>query len=131
MSADLIRRYLALKDRKEALDAQVKEVTAELEAVQAALLERWSEDGTTSQRVDGRLVSLRRQAFATVIDSDYDRAARALKEAGLDHLLRPNTQTLSALLREYEAEGRPLPPSFEGAIGIYERYSLSVRNGRH
>lgn len=130
MSADLIRRYLALKDRKEALDAQAKDVAAELETVQAALLERWSEDGTTSQRVDGRLVSLRRQAYATVVDSDYDRAARALKEAGLEGLLRPNTQTLSAWIREREAAGEPLPASFEGAIGLYERFSLSVRNGR-
>lgn len=129
-TADDIKRLLELKAEKEMHDDALKGITAEIEAVQSRILDRWIEEGTSSQRVDGKLVSVRCQKFATVIDGNYEAAAAALKATGLEHLLRANTQTLSAWMREREENGQGQPPEFEGVIGQYERYSLSVRNGR-
>lgn len=129
-SADLIQRLVSLNEEKEELEARLKAINSERETVSTAILERWSEEGTTSQKVNGKLVSVRCQKFATVIDGNYEAAAAALKAAGLERLLRANTQTLSAWMREREESGLGQPPEFEGVIGQYERYSLSVRNGR-
>lgn len=128
--ADLIQRLVSLNEEKESLEARLKTINAERETVSGAILERWAEEGTTSQKVNGKLVSVRCQKFATVVDGNYEAAATALKAAGLEHLLRANTQTLSAWMREREENGLSQPPEFEGVIGQFERYSLSVRNGR-
>lgn len=127
-AADRLHRYLALQARKRALDTESKEVGAEMERLQAEILDRWVDDGVTSVRVNGSTVYVRRQALATIVDGDYDRAARALREAGLEGLLRANTTSLGAFIRECEANEQPLPPSFEGAIATFERFSLGVRN---
>jgi hypothetical protein len=129
-STDTLKRLLDLNAEKDAIEAQLKAINAERDKVTAAILERWTEEGTSSQKVNGKLVSLRCQKFATVIDGNYEAAAQALKAAGLEYLLRANTQTLSAWIREREENGEPMPSSFEGVIGSFERYSLSVRNGR-
>lgn len=127
MSAVDLHRYLDLHARKRALEAEMKEVNAEMEALQASVLERWMDEGVTSVKVNGSTLYVRRSVYATVIDGDYARATRALKEAGLEYLLRANTTSLSAWVREREENGEPLPPSFEGAIGRFERYQLGTR----
>lgn len=124
---DDLRRLLDLKAKKEAHEAALKPITAEIEEITARVLDRWSEDGVSSMKVDGRLLSLRRQVWARVLDREH--VAEALREAGLETFLTPNTQTLSAWLREKEENGEPLPPGLEGIVGTFEKFSLAVRKG--
>jgi hypothetical protein len=128
-AAQDIKRLLELRAAKDDHEAALKPIVAEIDKLSERILERWAEEGTSSQKVNGKLVSLRCQKFATVVDGNYEAAAAALKAAGLEHLLRANTQTLSAWMREREENGLSQPPEFEGVIGTYERYSLSVRKG--
>lgn len=125
---DDLRHLLALRQDKEAHENALKGINAEIDTIQARILDRWVDDGVDSMRVDGKTVSLRRSVYAKVLDREH--IAEALREAGLESMLTPNTNTLSAWLREREEREEPLPPSLEGIVGTYERFSLSVRNGR-
>lgn len=125
---DDLRQLLALRQAKESHENALKGINAEIEVIQSRILDRWVDDGVDSMRVDGKTVSLRRQVWARVLDRE--RITDALREAGLDSMLTPNTNTLSAWLREKEEAGEPLPQGLEGIVGTFEKFSLSVRNGR-
>lgn len=126
--SDALRQLLTLRQLKGQHEDALKGINAEIDTITASILDRWADEGVDSMRVDGKTVSLRRQVYARVLDREH--VAAALQEAGLGHLLTPNTNTLSAWLREKEEAQEPLPPSLEGIVGTYERFSLSVRNGR-
>lgn len=123
-----IRQLIALNGEKDALEARLKEINADRERVTQSILDRWSEDGTQSIKLDGKTVYLRRSVYAKVLDREH--VAEALREAGLDFMLTPNTNTLSAWLREREENGEPIPPGLDGIVGTFERFALGVRNGR-
>lgn len=125
---DSLKRLLALSAEKDALEAQIKTVNAERDRITQDILDRWSEDGTQSIKFDGKTVYLRRSVYAKVLDREH--IAEAMREAGLDSMLTPNTNTLSAWLREKEENGEPLPPALDGMVGTYERFALGVRSGR-
>lgn len=130
MNPETLKQFIALDARRKALDAELKDVTGRLEAMREPLLDQWIQEGVTSLKVDGHTVSLRRQVWARVVDRE--RIADALRREGLESLLTPNSQQLSAWVREREAEGQPLPASFAGVVDTFERFSLSVRgNGTH
>lgn len=129
MNTDALHQWLSLEDERRRLEAELKEVVSQQEQLREGLLEAWMQDGVTSVRVNGRTVWLQRQAYAQIVDGDYERAAAALKAAGLESLLRPNLSTLSAYIREREANGESLPPSFAGAVQVFERFNLRARKG--
>ena len=126
--SDDLRALLALRKAKEQHENDLKGINGEIEVITGRILDRWAEDGIDSMKVDGNTISLRRQVYARILDREH--VAEAMREAGLDAMLTPNTNTLSAWLREKEDNGEPLPPGLDGIVGTYERYSLSVRNGR-
>lgn len=128
MSADLLREYIALERERASLEARIKDINARREQIADAVLSRWSEDGTTQQRVDGVTLYVRRSAYARVIDRD--RVREVLEAEGLGTMLTPNTQTLSAWIREREQEGLPLPESFTGVVDVFERHQIGARGLR-
>ena len=122
-----LKRLLELNAEKDRLEARIKEITAERDEITNGVLEQWSMDGVTQMRVDGATVYVRRSAYARILDRD--RVKEVMEGAGLAGMLTPNTNTLSAWIREREADGQPLPESFEGVVGVFERFALGVRNG--
>lgn len=125
---DDLRALLELRSEKERHEDALKGINAEIDVITQRVLDRWSEEGVSSMKVDGTTVYLRRSIYARVLDREH--VVEALREAGLDAMLTPNTNTLSAWLREKEEAGEPLPPSLEGIVGTFERFALGVRNGR-
>jgi len=123
-----LRRLLALRQDKERHEDVLKGINAEIEILTSRILDRWTDDGVDSVKMDGKTIYVRRSIYAKVLDREH--VAEAMREAGLDSMLTPNTNTLSAWLREREDNGEPIPPALDGIVGTYERFSLSVRNGR-
>lgn len=127
VAADL-RRLLELKAEKEEHENALKPIATEIEVLTARILDRWAEDGVSSMKVNGATVYMRRSIYARILDREH--VAEAMREAGLDSMLSPNTNTLSAWLREREENDEPIPPALDGIVGTYERFQLGVRNGR-
>ena len=120
------------------LDAQRKELNDQLDQVtkaraeaQKQLLALWETSGTTQQRINGRLVHLRRDVYAGTLD----RAALVawLEGNGYGDLVSVNTQTLSAWVKEQFASGDPtalpvLPDDLTALINLNESFSIRTRN---
>lgn len=122
---DIERRWLTLQDRRLALEAEIKEVTAAQERLRELIVDRWSVEGLSSMKIDGRTVWLARKAYARVLDRA--RVKEVLEAEGLGGMLTVNTNQISAWIREREAEGEPLPPSFSGVVEVFERFAIGAR----
>lgn len=69
--------------------------------------------------------------WASVGDQGIDFLRDALDAAGVDAETiikeRANSQTLSALIREYDRDGRPLPNSLAAAVKVSEVFKIGYR----
>ncbi len=133
MDIDKARRFAELKRLIAAKDADIKVLKEELEPLEAELLDEFAEEGVASVGVkDGdRKVTVfsKRMLVATNL-VDPEATAQACKAAGLGHMVgeRVNANTLSAYVRDLEKADEPLPDSFEGVIGTFEKFSVGVRS---
>lgn len=127
MNVDLMKRWMALKDWRDELNQKMREVEADMTSLEAQILDGMAEEGIDSIKINGKNLHIRRRIFASVHDKEL--AVEALKEAGYGDLVKEgfNTNQLSALLNEFENEGKPLPECFNGVIEPFEKFTLGVR----
>ena len=131
VETSLAQSIIDLDARRKELNEQLDDVTKQRGEAQRALLALWESSGTTQQRINGRLVHLRRDVYA----GTADRAALVAWLEGNDFgdLVSVNTQTLSAWVKEQFASDDPaalpvLPDDLAGLININESYSIRTRN---
>jgi hypothetical protein len=118
---------VALKKESEELEERQTVIDKRRKQIEAFLLDAFAENpGLKRLNIDGRTVYLRRQLFAGA--KDKDAAYEALIAAGLgDYATRGfNTNSVSALYREWERDGTPPPPELAGVIHTGERFSIGV-----
>jgi hypothetical protein len=121
-----VERWLDLERERRTLEARLKSIVSTQDHLRLAILERWSMDGTTKEKVDGYTVHLRRGLHPKPVDPS--RLALALYEAGLTDLLTVDLKMLGAWLSVKEEEGRPILPEIKELIGEpYERFALAVK----
>lgn len=99
-----IRLFVALADRKDALETELKQIKAQMAAMKPSLSEQMLESGMQSTNIDGRTVYLQRQLWASFKppEDQEDIGVNAFLEAKLGWLVKAtvNSQTLSAYVRE-------------------------------
>lgn len=131
MEIEQFRRFAELKRLIADHEREVKALKAEASELEAELVGQLGDEGVASLKVNNGKrkvnLSLNRQLWATNLESPEATAA-ACKAAGLGELVseRANTQTLSAYLRDLERAGESMPREFEGVVGTFEKFSISV-----
>ncbi len=107
----------------EALVASIKERRA---AVEEQLLEQFAETGTSSVRVNGRTVSMRRDLYSKILDAE--RLNDALRSCGFGDLVeeKVNSMRLSALVREIDRGDIEQPEALVGVVDKSEKFSIRV-----
>lgn len=124
---------LGLAGQMVELDAEIKEaerlvesIKARRQVVEEQLLEQFAETGTSSVRVNGRTVSMRRDLYSKILDAE--RLNDALREAGFGDLVeeKVNSQRLSALVREIDRGDIEQPEALVGVVDKSERFSIRV-----
>lgn len=126
---DRLRLFVYHSNQKRLLEAKLKEVKAEADALEAKLLKDFEDSGTDKVRVDGVTVYLHRQLWAGAVDGDKEAACAAIKAAGFAEYVSEsfNAQSFSALVREWDKQGEPMPPEFEGKIKVSEVFQIRTR----
>jgi hypothetical protein len=121
-----LKRFVELSKRKNQLEAELKAVKADIEAVKDPLMQQFSQDGMTKATVDGMTVYISSQLWASAKDGDAAGACAVLKKIGLADYVKENfnTQSLSAYVREVAKNGEDYPEGFLGVIEIIEKFDL-------
>lgn len=123
---DAVKRAVRLHKERQRLKGQLAKVEAQLaEACEKAL--EWMQANTIPRlSIDGTTAHIRRELFASAPDVEALRAA--LEACGIDPegiiKERANGQTLSALVREFDRDGKELPEALAQAVKVSETYKL-------
>ncbi len=128
---DLLKRIVRLRKEREAAEAKLAKIKTQIDEQEPAVLNWMQEAGISSVKQDGITVHIRREVWASVADGNTDFLRDALDAAGIDPDTiireRANTQTLSALVREFDRDGRPMPNSLAAAVKVSEVFKLGYR----
>ena len=129
--SDLVKRLVKLRKEREAAQVKADKLKVQMDELEPQVLGWFSENGFDSIRVNGVTVHIRRELWASVGEQGVDFLRDALEAAGVDAETiireRANSQTLSALIREYDRDGRPLPNSLAAAVKVSEKFKLGFR----
>ena len=127
MNTTLERQLIDLHDQIAAEEDKLKALKAERQRVADEIIEKWQGMGLNRVGVDGRTVYLRTDRYAQVADKEA--ALRLLKRSPLARGVVQeayNSNTLSALVRNLLDERGALPDTWQGVIGVAERYDVRV-----
>ena len=121
----------ALRDEKVELQAKMKEVQADIDAVEAELISLMTDEECTGFDRNGIKFSLVVKEYPGAVPEEKEELYRRMRSNGFEHLFTINTQTLSATVKELKANNDDvLPEWLDGVIRIYEQPSIRVMKSR-
>ena len=130
---DLADRLKAAKDRKKNLDAEAKEVGAQIEDLDRQLAEAMAEQEVDRFSRNGSLFYLSSRLYASPKAGEKDTLIAALKENGYDALVTEtvNANTLASFAKERmaETETGELPGWLADVVSTFEKVSVGIRKG--
>ena len=120
----------ALRDRKEKLEAKLKEINAQIDDADWHLSNLMVESETQNFNHSGTLFCLTTKTRASAKAGLKDELFRALRDEGYGDIITEtiNANNLSAFVKEQIAEhGDTLPEWLEGLVSVYEKTTVGVR----
>lgn len=117
---------------KKAAKARIEECQANLDRLDPILRDHFEQQGLSSLGLDGvGRFSIKREIWAKI--EDKDAAAQVLKITGYGALVHEtfNSNSLSAILREYDADQKPLPDEWvKVGIAPNEVFKIKLTKGK-
>ena len=129
---DLADQLKAAKDKKKELDAQVKELGAEIERLDLALSDAMTEAECERFSRNGTTFYLNTRLFASPIAGQKEDMFRALKSNGYAELVTEtvNANTLASFVKEQkELNNDEIPDWISSVVSVFEKVSVGVRKG--
>ena len=130
---EMAERLKAAKEHKKELDAQVKEVNAEIEQLDLALSDAMAEQEVERFSRNGSTFYLNTRLFASPAAGRKDELMQTLKDNGYGSLVveTVNANTLASFVKEQKAaNGDEIPEWLAGVVSAYEKVTVGVRKGR-
>ena len=126
---DVAHRMVELTARKKEQEAALSDTAAEIAEMERLLLLGFALNQTQSVKVSGKTVYRYTRLLANTPPESFQAAADALAAMGLGHMVKPNinSQSLSALVREYWDSKEDLPADLTAAIKVVELSKIGVR----
>ena len=125
--ADQLRE---LKETKKYAEQELKEITEEIDRVDAALAERMISTETQNFTRNGTMFCLTNTTRASATAGRKDELFAALRAAGFGDLVYEtvNANSLSAFVKEQTTEnGDALPAWLDGLVTVFEKTTVGVR----
>jgi len=120
----------ALKEAKKYAEQELKEITEEMDRVDAILAQRMADTETQNFTRNGTMFCLTSTTRASAAAGRKDELFAALREAGYDDLIYEtvNANSLSAFVKEQSMEnGDTLPQWLDGLVIVFEKTTVGVR----
>ena len=125
--ADQLRE---LKETKKYAEQELKEITEEIDRVDAALAEQMIASETQNFTRNGTMFCLTSTTRASATAGRKEELFEALREAGYGDLVYEtvNANSLSAFVKEQTTEnGDSLPQWLDGLVTVFEKTTVGVR----
>ena len=129
---EMADKLKAAKDRKKELDAQVKEVTAEIEELDLALSDAMAEAELDQFSRNENTFYLNTRLFASPAAGRKDKLMQALKDQGYGSIVveTVDANTLASFVKERMAEhGEELPDWPSEVVSTCEKVPVGVCKG--
>jgi len=132
MATDLtVKRYTTLEVKRRELEAELEGVNKEMSELEQGVLEYMGEMGFSNMKFDtlGLTLFIKRVVRAQVQTEDRQTVAEILKNLGYGAMIKEdfNLNSLSALVREFEGQGEPLPEELRPYVAPVEQFTASFR----
>lgn len=128
--ADTLRR---LKEQKDMLEEQLKEVNAAIEETDAALVKLMIDEEMPRFVRNGKTFYVNTRLYASPADGQKEAMMNWLKENGYADLVKEtvNANSLSSWVKEIKEEhDGQLPADLEPLINVYEKTTVGIRAGK-
>ena len=120
----------ALKEAKKYAEQELKEITEEIDRVDAALTEQMIANETQNFTRNGTMFCLTSTTRASAAAGRKDDLFAALRDAGFGDLVYEtvNANSLSAFVKEQTAENEDVLPNWlDGLVNVFEKTTVGVR----
>ena len=127
---ELADRLKALRDQKDALETELKQVNMDIDNADKRLANLMADTETQNFTRAGVLFCLTTKTRASALSGQKDALYGALRAKGFGDLVYEtvNANSLSAFVKEQiEANGDTLPVWLEGLISVFEKTTVGVR----
>ena len=127
---ELAEQLKQLRGEKKDAEQRVKDINAEIDKTEYALVQLMAETETQNFTRAGTMFSLTTKTRASTVAGHKDELYFALKENGFGDLVYEtiNANSLSAFVKEQIAENQDnVPDWLNGLVNVYEQTSVSVR----
>jgi hypothetical protein len=123
-----VHRFVELSLRKRDLQAQLREIEADLQALMEPVKDEMAAAGLKNMSLEnGVTVYLRREIWAKAKDGNRRAVVDALQSVGLDDMVSFNTQSLTAYVRRADEANDELPSALREVIELTEEYKACVK----
>jgi hypothetical protein len=127
---ELAEQLKLLREEKKNAEQRVKDINAEIDKTEYALVQVMAETETQNFTRAGTMFSLTTKTRASAMAGHKDELYSALKENGYGDLVYEtvNANSLSAFVKEQITENQDTVPEWlSSLVNIYEQTSVSVR----
>ena len=127
---ELADELKALRDRKDTLEAELKQVNMEIDNVDYHLSTMMAETETQNFTRAGTIFCLTNKTRASAAEGMRDELFAALRDEGFGDMIYEtvNANSLSAFVKEQMAESEDqLPTWLDGLVNVYEKTTVGVR----
>jgi hypothetical protein len=127
------REFADMTRRKRDLQSQVDTLTELLTAKEEALLTRFGDEGLESVKIklgkEAFTLFPLRQLWASAVPGQEKKLFSLLRRNHYGDLIKEkvNTQSLSALIREIDKDGKNLPPAWQKVVKVTEKFRVATR----
>ena len=130
ISMEKLKAYVGLEKRRRVLEAELAVVKKQAGDLEPSLREQFAVSGVQNMKMDGLTVSIRKSVYPKYREGcGRGDVIEALKLDGLADLLKEDysTSTFTALVRDIESSGGPLPENLARVIEVSEQYELRTQ----
>ena len=130
---ELADKLKALRDQKDALEAELKQINMEIDNADWHLSNHMAETETQNFTRAGVMFCLTTKTRASAREGMKDELFTALRSEGFGDLVYEtvNANSLSAFVKEQMTEnGDSLPTWLDGLINVFEKTTVGVRKAR-
>lgn len=125
--ADVLR---ARREQKKVMEEQLKAINAEIDDLDAKLVQAMIDQETQSFSRAGKLYYIKTVTRASAKAGEQEHLCQVLKEAGYEDLVKEsvNAQTLSGFIKEaLEENNDELPDWLADLVNVYEKQTVAMR----